>query len=99
DEAQRLSMYFPGAGQIYAGDWGSAVASFTLNAAWIGLLTYALAERDWVGGLIVANYGPRYYLGGIRTAGERVAAQLVQEDLGFIQRLEAAYPQLLPANE
>ena len=96
DHAQRLSALLPGAGQVYAGDWGSAVASFTLNATWIGLLGYTIADRDWLGGLLVANFGPRYYLGGIQNAGNLVSKARTREDQVFIQNLEKAYADLFP---
>ncbi|MNL01167.1 hypothetical protein D3C87_1216280 [compost metagenome] len=96
DHAQRLSMWLPGAGQIYAGDWGSGIASFTLNAAWVGLLSYAIADRDWLGGLLVANFGPRYYLGGIQNAGNLVENTHAREDQAFIRSLEQEYADLFP---
>lgn len=95
--AQRLSALLPGAGQVYAGDWGSAAASFTLNAAWIGLLGYTIADRDWLGGLFVINFGPRYYLGGIQNAGNLVSRARAQEDQAFIRTLEAEFAELLPS--
>lgn len=96
DHAQRLSTWLPGAGQVYAGDWGSGIASFTLNAAWVGLLSYAIADRDWLGGLLVANFGPRYYLGGIQNAGNLVDSAQAREDRAFIRTLEQDYADLFP---
>ncbi len=96
-QAHWLSTVLPGAGHVYAGDWASGLASFGLNVAWIGLLTYAVADRDWLGGLLVANYGPRYYLGGIKTAGELVAKEQALDDRAFIQALETNFTDLLPA--
>jgi len=96
EHAQRLSTWLPGAGQIYAGDWGSGIASFTLNAAWVGLLSYAIADRDWLGGLLVANFGPRYYLGGIQNAGNLVDSKHSREDQTYIRSLEQEYADLFP---
>ncbi len=99
DHAQRLSAWLPGSGQVYAGDWGSGLASFTLNAAWIGLLAYAVTERDWLGGLLVVNYGPRYYLGGIQKAGSLVSKERLREDLAFLDKLDQEFADLLPLKQ
>lgn len=94
--AQGLSAVLPGSGQVYAGDWASGLVSFSLNAAWIGLLSVAVMDRDWVGGGFVANYGPRYYLGGIQTAGNLVDQERLRDDRRFIQALEKDFADLLP---
>jgi hypothetical protein len=99
NHAQRLSAWLPGSGQAYAGDWASGLASFTLNAAWIGLLAYAVADRDWLGGLLVVNYGPRYYLGGIQKAGNLVSKEQLREDLAFLARLDQEFADLQPLKQ
>jgi tetratricopeptide (TPR) repeat protein len=71
--AKILSVFLPGLGQAYAGNYFSAMNSFALNMGLItlmGITMYNLSFLD--GALSVGPWLQRYYMGGLNSA-ERVA--------------------------
>jgi hypothetical protein len=105
EQARWWSAVLPGSGQLLAGDVGSALGSFAVNAGWIGAFGYEVAvRRDWAGALFLANYGPRYYLGGIHRAGEAAETRIAAADDELVRRLSTDFRDLvveppLPAGE
>ncbi len=84
--AKWMSMFVPGAGQIYAGDWKNGLNSFFLN----GLLAY-LILRDaytysfWDSFAGIFPWLQRYYTGGYQRA-EKIAEQRRREKRARIFR-------------
>jgi hypothetical protein len=70
ERARRLSMFFPGLGQAYAGDTRGALNSFILVGALGALSVYTAVNYSLLEGFLsVAPWLTRYYLGGSRHAG------------------------------
>ncbi len=68
--AMAMSAVLPGSGQLYSGDYGNAANSFLLNAAFGAMTVYTASRYDWsFSAVVVGSWWLRYYLGGIRMAG------------------------------
>jgi tetratricopeptide (TPR) repeat protein len=68
--ASWLSVFFPGAGQLYAGELGEGVNSLLLTGSLVGLgilLAYYTSPLDAI--LTILPWFQRYYQGGIVRAG------------------------------
>ncbi len=70
ERARRLSMFFPGLGQAYAGDRRGALNSFILVGALGALAGYTAFHYSLLEGFLsVVPWLTRYYLGGSQHAG------------------------------
>nr|MDQ3073100.1 hypothetical protein [Bacteroidota bacterium] len=84
--AMVMSVFLPGAGQLYAGDERNAVNSFLLVASFAGVAYGITLFYPIDFALVVLPGTLRYYRGGIREAGriaeernERAKSKLLQE--------------------
>lgn len=65
-----LSIIFPGAGQLYAGDYKNAINSFLVTTAMLALYLHVIRVYSFVDAFIaVFPWFQRYYTGGIKKAG------------------------------
>jgi len=68
--ASWLSVFFPGAGQLYAGEAGEGVNSLLLTGSLVGLgILLAYYTSPWDAILTILPWFQRYYQGGIVRAG------------------------------
>ncbi len=73
ETAKWLSVFIPGAGQIYAGDFRSGLNSMVLNGALLfALFNTAAAYTFWDALISVFPWYYRYYMGGIDNAVDSV---------------------------
>lgn len=85
-KANLISSFLPGAGQIYANDFYSGVASFLLNGYFAYATYKAIDRKDYYQGVILSTVGfSRFYFGGKENAYK--AAQRFNRQLN-IQSLE-----------
>ena len=89
--AKIFSIFLPGLGQLYAGDYLSAANSFVLNAGLVGLLLSIASRQSFMDAAV--SIGPwlqRYYTGGYHNA-EKTAIikqqQKRQELLGRVYEI------------
>ncbi len=76
DTAKWLSIFIPGAGQMYAGDWNAGINSLLLNAALLfALVNTAVTYTFWDAFISVFPWYYRYYTGGIENAEVSVKKQ------------------------
>jgi tetratricopeptide (TPR) repeat protein len=69
--AKLLSVFIPGAGQIYSGYWKDGLNAFVLNGAIIGGVAYNVHKKHYNNAIIVAYLLLiRYYNGNIYHAGK-----------------------------
>jgi hypothetical protein len=92
DKAYRLSGYFPGAGQAYAGNFWKGLLSFTLTAGSAAFGVYNIANDFYVMGVVSGLYpGLKFYSGGKRLA-EKIA---IEENTKKTEQLKTEYRNML----
>ncbi len=73
--AQWLSVFIPGLGQMYAGDFSAGINSLLINVAFYTLfISVAFSATFWEALLFVFPWFQRYYSGGIKSA-KRITIQ------------------------
>lgn len=85
--ATGLSIFVPGLGQLYSGDYKNAVNSFILTGA-LAVLTYHIAVTYSIGDAILSttSWLQRYYLGGFTRAGAIAAKRRIEKRENLLNR-------------
>ncbi len=69
ETAKILSMYLPGAGQLYSGFFWEGAASLTFQLAGLAILGYGIYSQYYVtGGVVGFGIFQRFYSGGVKRA-------------------------------
>jgi tetratricopeptide (TPR) repeat protein len=69
--AEMLSIFIPGAGQAYSGNWRDGLNAFLLNGLLIGFTANAVYKKDYNDALLIfILLSSRYYTGNIYHAGK-----------------------------
>jgi tetratricopeptide (TPR) repeat protein len=77
--AQWLSVFLPGAGQIYAGDLKNGLNSFLLTGALAAFTLYLWVEIGALDALLTGlPWASRYYLGGVRRSDDIARARFAE---------------------
>lgn len=83
-KARILSMFIPGLGQVYAGDWRNGLNSFLLNAGFAVLAVQTAFQYSiWDVALSIMPWYQRYHMGGYMGA-ERIAYEKIERERGMI---------------
>ncbi len=83
-KARILSMFIPGLGQVYAGDWRNGLNSFLLNAGFAVLAVQTAFQYSiWDVALSILPWYQRYHMGGYMGA-ERIAYEKIERERGII---------------
>ncbi|MEX2513305.1 MAG: hypothetical protein WD398_10400 [Cyclobacteriaceae bacterium] len=86
NKARILSMFIPGLGQIYAGDWGAGINSFILNGGLIALGVHTAVQFTLFDAAItILPWYQRFYMGGYMGA-EKAAFDKIASKRGEIYR-------------
>jgi tetratricopeptide (TPR) repeat protein len=88
--ARLLSIFIPGAGQLYAGDFKNGLNSLILNgltATWFAYVAATVSFFD--AGLLVGSWMFRYYAGGLQRTGAAVETKKRE-------RLQRNFQRILP---
>jgi tetratricopeptide (TPR) repeat protein len=68
--AEMFSIFIPGAGQVYSGNWHDGLNAFLLNGLLIGFTANAVYKKDYNDALLIfILLSSRYYMGNIYHAG------------------------------
>lgn len=83
-KARILSMFIPGLGQVYAGDWQNGLNSFLLNAGFAVLAVQTAFQYSiWDVAISILPWYQRYHMGGYMGA-ERIAYEKIEREKGLI---------------
>jgi tetratricopeptide (TPR) repeat protein len=83
-----LAAVLPGAGHLYAGNWGQAVTSLALNGLFIGAAAAAFACESPILGGVLVFFELGWYQGGIRSAATAAREANVQQEEEYRRHLE-----------
>ena len=86
-----LAGILPGAGHLYIGKPGQALAAFVLNGAFLTGAAFAFHEGlEAVGGILL-YFEAGWYLGNIKSAADGARDTQVQEQQAFLAALKTTY--------
>ncbi|MEX0883843.1 MAG: hypothetical protein WDZ72_10255 [Cyclobacteriaceae bacterium] len=84
NKARILSMFIPGLGQIYAGNWGAGINSFILNGGLIALGVHTAVQFTiFDAAITILPWYQRFYMGGYMGA-EKAALDKIASKRGEI---------------
>lgn len=91
--AKIMSMFIPGSGQIYAGDWKNGLNSFFLTTGFLAVGTALGGSLSFIdAAVIVLPWFQRYYTGGFQKAysitSDRLANEMNENLLDLIRYME-----------
>jgi tetratricopeptide (TPR) repeat protein len=80
EKVEMMSMFLPGLGQIYVGDFGSGINSIVLLSAIAVYAVYTTINYGFIDGvLLLSSWFYRYYSGGSAKAGNLAQAKIAKK--------------------